>query len=54
MSAISPCLAVAGLLVCYKAVIESADKLETSDSGKDAEKAERAAKNHESSAELAY
>jgi hypothetical protein len=44
MSAISPCYAVAGLLVCHKAVIESADKLETSDSRKDAEKAERAAK----------
>jgi|HubBroStandDraft_6_1064221.scaffolds.fasta_scaffold1621505_2 hypothetical protein len=34
MSAISPCYAVAGLLVCHKAVIESADKLETSDSGR--------------------
>ena len=34
MSAISPCYPVAGLLVCYKAVIESADRLETSDSGR--------------------
>jgi hypothetical protein len=34
MSAISPCYAVAGLLVWHKAVIESADKLETSDSGR--------------------
>jgi hypothetical protein len=39
MSAISPCYAVAGLLVCHKAVIESADKLETSDSGRTRKKA---------------